>query len=394
MKSSPAPAHLPLFAAVILLPFSPALAGKPPLLIDGHNHLFIHYMDCKECPRDFRDYDLASTTTGDTDIPRLRAGGVGVVLVNVFPARDSTFNTLEAFDFLRRLEVTYHADLQIAATTSDIARIHKEGCIAIVPTMESAYRLENSPMMVRTLHRLGLRAVTLAYRTNDLADAADDKAVHGGLSRQGRLIVEEMNRTGVLVDLSHVAETTMNDTLDIAKAPVIFSHSSARALVDVERNVPDSVLKRLPDNGGMVMVSLVPYFTTVKSAEWMEAMEGLSDEITRDVSQGRLTESAADERWAQWASDNPEPKVTVADVADHIEHVRKIAGVDHVGIGSDFDGITKKISGLEDVSTFPVVLSELRRRGWSEEDIRKVAGANFLRVMRAAEQAASTLREN
>lgn len=373
---------------------TPTLAAeKDILLIDGHNDLFIHYMDCEGCPREFSAYNLAGSTSGDTDIARLRLGGVGAVLLNVFPAHDSTLDTLKAFDFLRRLEKKYADDFEIAATAADISRIHKAGRIAIVPMMESAYRLENSPEMVRTLQRLGLRAVTLAYHTNDLADAADDKARHDGLSEQGRIIVTEMNRMGVLIDLSHVATTTMNDVLDISRAPVIFSHSSARALVDVERNVPDSVLKRLSQNGGVVMVSLVPYFTSVQSADWIREQEAESDAIIRDVSRGKITEAAADERWAKWEQEHPEPAVSIAEAADHIEHVRDVAGVDHVGIGSDFDGISHKISGLEDVSTFPKLLDELRRRGWREKDIAKLAGGNFLRVMRAAEDVARAMRD-
>jgi membrane dipeptidase len=194
-----------------------------------------------------------------------------------------------------------------------------------------------------------------------------------------------MNRAGVLVDISHVSAEAMRDVLDVSTAPIVFSHSSARALVDVERNVPDDVLHRLPANGGIVMVSFVPYFTNRKHAEWMAAQKRLSDDLAAQVKAGTLSEAAADERWERWPKNNPEPVVTVSEVADHIEYVRRVAGIDHVGLGSDFDGMPYKVEGLEDVSGFPKVLAELRRRGWTETEIAKVAGENFLRVMEAAE---------
>ena len=380
-----------LFAAM-----SPAAAvvdaDDALLVVDGHNDLFIHYMDCRTCPRGLEDYDISEPTLGDTDIPRLRAGGVGAVLLNVFSAEVSTADTLAAFDFLRQLELRYVDDLEIAATAQDVRRIHAAGRIAIVPTLESAIRLENSPMMVRTLHRLGLRAVTLAYRTNDLADGSDDTPRHNGLSALGRTMVEEMNRTGVLIDLSHVSAKTMHDVLDASRAPVIFSHSSARALVDVPRNVPDDVLRRIARNGGVVMVSFVPYFSNQRHADWLAALDNASLSILADFEANRITGEEGDARFAEWLDANPEPAVTVSDVADHIEHVRRVAGMDHVGIGSDFDGIEKKVQGLEDVSTFPNLFAELRRRGWSESDLKKLGGENFLRVLEQAQTAAEQLR--
>ncbi|MEZ5891585.1 MAG: dipeptidase [Parvularculaceae bacterium] len=382
-------------AILVAATASSAAFGKPgPLLVvDGHNDLFIHYMDCKGCPRSLDDYDIAKQTPGDTDIPRLRAGGVSAVLLNVFSTNDSTRDTLAAFDYLRDLEWKYADDVEVAATAEDVRRIHAAGRIAIVPMMEGANRLANSPMMVRTLYRLGLRAVTLAYDTNDLADGSDDVARHNGLSPLGRTIVEEMNRTGVLIDLSHVSTETMNDVLDISAAPVIFSHSSARALVDVPRNVPDDVLRRVAKNGGVVMVSFVPYFSSQANADWSVAMRKESDLIAADYEAKRLTDAQADARWAAWQRANPEPVATIADVADHIDHVRRIAGADHVGLGSDFDGIEKKVSGLEDVSTFPSLIAELRRRGWSYHDLKKLAGENFLRVMEEAQATAERMRK-
>jgi membrane dipeptidase len=205
-------------------------------------------------------------------------------------------------------------------------------------------------------------------------------------------MVREMNRIGVLVDLSHVTHETMNDVLDIANAPVIFSHSSARALADVERNVPDDVLRRLPRNGGLVMVSFVPYFTSSAHAAWMDQHDALDESLHARFKSGQITGEQGDAEVAAWQQSHPEPVVGVSAVADHIEYIRRIAGVDHVGLGSDFDGISAKVVGLEDVSKFPAVLAELASRGWSDEDLGKLAGDNFLRVMQEAERASGRPR--
>lgn len=359
------------------------------LIVDGHNDLFVHYMDCKICPRGLDAYDIRSSTDGDTDIPRLRQGGVGAILINIFSREKSTKDTLAAFDFLRELEAKYGDTFKVAATAADVRSIHKAGRIALIPTMEGAGRLENSPMMLRTLHRLGLRAVTLAYQTNDLADGSNDVPRHNGLSALGRTMVTEMNRTGVLIDLSHVSTKVMNDVLDITTAPVIFSHSSARALVDVERNVPDAVLARIPQNGGIVMISFVPYFSSKAHADWAKREESMSAQISKDFEAKRLTEDEGDQLWTKWQKDNPEPMVGIGAVVEHIEHVRRIAGVDHIGIGSDFDGMPNKVTGLEDVSKFPQLFAALRQKGWSEKDLAKLAGENFLRVMEVAEKTAA-----
>lgn len=369
---------------------SSAIAQERDLLIvDGHNDLFIHYMDCKSCPRGLDAYDIRSPTAGDTDIPRLHQGGVGAILINIFSREKSTKDTLAAFDFLRELEAKYGDTFKVAATAADVRSIHKAGRIALIPTMEGAGRLENSPMMLRTLHRLGLRAVTLAYQTNDLADGSNDVPRHNGLSALGRTLVTEMNRTGVLIDLSHVSTKVMNDVLDITTAPVIFSHSSARALVDVERNVPDAVLARIPQNGGIVMISFVPYFSSKAHADWAKREENMSVQISKDFEAKRLTEDEGDQLWTKWQKDNPEPIVGIGAVVEHIEHVRRIAGVDHIGIGSDFDGMPNKVTGLEDVSKFPKLFAALRQKGWSEKDLAKLAGENFLRVMEVAEKTAA-----
>lgn len=379
----------PVFLASSLFA-APALAeDAAPLLVDGHNDLFIRYMDCPSCPRGLDAYDIRNRVEGDTDIPRLRDGSVGPILLNVFSSDKSTKGTLGAFDFIRSLESKYKDQFEVAGTAADVGRIHSAGRIALIPTMEGAGRLENDTLMVRTLQRLGLRAVTLAYQTNDLADGANAAPRHNGLSDLGRTIVAEMNRSGVLVDLSHVSTKVMHDVLDITKAPIIFSHSSARSLVKVERNVPDDVLKRLATNGGIVMVSLVPYFTSQAHADWVKQEEALSNRIGADFEAKRITQDEGDKLWNEWHVANPEPEVGVSAVVDHIEHVRKIAGINHVGIGSDFDGMTNKIKGLEDSSKFPNLFAELQRRGWTARELQKLAGENFLRVMEDAAQISS-----
>lgn len=379
-----------LLLAGIITESSASAREHDLLIVDGHNDLFVHYMDCKICPRGLDAYDIRSSTAGDTDIPRLRQGGVGAILINIFSREKSTKDTLAAFDFLRELEAKYGDTFKVAATAADVRSIHKAGRIALIPTMEGSGRLENSPMMLRTLHRLGLRAVTLAYQTNDLADGSNDVPRHNGLSALGRTMVTEMNRTGVLIDLSHVSTKVMNDVLDITTAPVIFSHSSARALVDVERNVPDAVLARIPQNGGIVMISFVPYFSSKAHADWAKREESKSVQISKDFEAKRLTEDEGDQLWAKWQKDNPEPIVGIGAVVEHIEHVRRIAGVDHIGIGSDFDGMPNKVTGLEDVSKFPQLFAALRQKGWSEKDLAKLAGENFLRVMEVAEKTAAS----
>lgn len=392
--------HLPALIAVLLAaPVAAAPAAPDPAataravlkatpLIDGHNDLFIGFMDCRDCPRDLAAHDIGKPTSGDTDIPRWQAGMVGGQLLNVFGRDTSLKTTLDAYDLLYRLAASYGDRVAIAGSAAEVRAIFKSGRIALIPTLENARRLENDPAVLRMLHRLGLRAVTLAYKTNDLADASDDAPKHGGLSPLGVVMVRAMNAAGVLVDLSHTAPATMHHVLDISTAPVIFSHSSARALTDVERNVPDDVLRRLAGNGGIVMVSFVPYFTTPESARWDAATAAESDAIGAAVAAKALSEADADKRWAAFQAANPAPKVTIAQVADHIEHIRRIAGPDHIGIGSDFGGTSSKVTGLEDVSTFPALFTELARRGWSKADLAKLAGENFLRVMAAAEAVA------
>ncbi|MFQ5702914.1 MAG: dipeptidase [Gemmatimonadales bacterium] len=330
------------------------LAETP--LIDGHNDLAWAIREFEDAPHSVPAYDIAHSTSGHTDIDRLRRGMVGAQFWSVYiPSdyADSGFARvqLEQIDIARQVIAKYSGTLTLAADASDVERIFADGRIASMLGVEGGHAIENSLGVLRAYYDLGVRYMTLTHgKTIDWADSATDSVKHGGLTRFGEEVVREMNRLGMLVDLSHVSPGTMSDALNVAEAPVIFSHSSARALTDVPRNVPDSILARLPQNGGVVMVTFVPRFVT----------------------------------------DND--TATVSDVADHIEHVRDVAGIDHVGIGSDFDGISSTPVGLEDVSTFPVLFAELSRRGWSDGDMRKLAGENVLRVMREAERVARKLR--
>ncbi|MBA3317935.1 MAG: membrane dipeptidase [Gemmatimonadales bacterium] len=363
-------------------------------LIDGHNDLPWEIRNSKTAPRDVAAYDLRGRTPGHTDFERMKAGLVGAQFWSIYvpgEMKDTGYAKvqLEQFDIARRTIARYPERLTLALTAKDIEREFKRGRIASLLGMEGGHVLENSLGALRVYYDLGARYLTLTHNvTLDWADAALDSARHGGLTEFGREVVREMNRLGMLVDLSHVSPGVMSDALDLAAAPVIFSHSSARALTEHVRNVPDSILKRLPRNGGVVMVTFVPAFVSQEVADW-EAQERVElqrveAQTSDSVERMRLME--------EWSGAHPRPQATLAQVADHIDHVRKLAGPDHVGIGSDFDGIEHTPVGLEDAATFPQLFAELVRRGWSDEDLRKLAGRNILRVLRAAESTAARLR--
>jgi membrane dipeptidase len=363
-------------------------------LIDGHNDLPWEIRTSKTAPRDVAAYDLRGRTSGHTDFQRLRAGQVGAQFWSIYvpgEMKDSGYARvqLEQFDIARRIIARYPERLGPAYTAADIEREVKQRRVASLLGMEGGHVLENSLGALRVYYQLGARYLTLTHNvTLDWADAALDSARHGGLTEFGREVVREMNRLGMLVDLSHVSPATMSDALDVTEAPVIFSHSSARALTEHARNVPDSILRRLPRNGGVVMVTFVPAFVSQQVADF-EAMEEaelkrVEAQTADSLERTRLMEA--------WSAAHPRPQATLAQVADHIDHVRKVAGPDHVGIGSDFDGITHTPVGLEDVSTFPSLFAELVRRGWSDDDLRKLAGRNLLRVLRAAEATAARLQ--
>jgi membrane dipeptidase len=340
-------------------------------LIDGHNDLPWVIRTYEGGPMDVHAYDLRGRTPGHTDIPRMRAGMVGGKFWSVWiPTQvagpGASRVQLEQIDVARRMIDTYPEALELALTADDAVRIFREGRIASMIGMEGGHAIENSLGTLRAFYDLGARYMTLTHSANiDWADSCCEEPEHGGLTRFGAEVVREMNRMGMLVDLSHVAPQTMHDALNVTAAPVIFSHSSAYAVTQHPRNVPDDVLRRMADNGGVVMVTFVTVF------------------VSQDLMEYRAL--PPDQRVGA------PPVATLADVVEHIEHVRRVAGIDHVGIGSDYDGATMP-EGLEDTSTFPALLAELSRRGWSESDLRKLAGENVLRAWREAERVAARLQ--
>ncbi len=331
-----------------------------------------------------------------TDIPRLRKGGVGGVFfstwvpVEMIPA-DAAKIELEQIDIVRRMPERYPRVFALARTADDILRIHRQGRIAVLIGMEGGHVIENSLPLLRMYYDLGARYMTLThFNTLAWADAAGDDSTHHGLTPFGRAVVREMNRLGMLVDLAHVSDSVMAQTLRISQAPVIFSHSSARALADVPRDVPDDILRMVPKNGGVVMVNF--YCPFVDSAAVRYAREQRAAFVQARQQYG--SDSAAIRTAvAQWSAAHPAPPPpTIAMVADHIDHVRRVAGIDHVGYGSDFDGMDCAPKGLEDVSGFPNLTAELIRRGYSDRDVEKVIGLNVIRALRQAERVARRLQ--
>jgi membrane dipeptidase len=363
------------------------LLGRVPL-VDGHNDL---PWEIREKARgDLSRHDLrARRSTGDTDIPRLREGLVAGQFWSVWipsgephPARTQ----LEQIDLARRMIEAYPDVFLLATRAADVERARRAGRIACFLGMENGQALENSLGALRSYYELGVRYLTLTHgRNNDWADSATDAPAHGGLTRFGREVVREMNRLGMLVDLSHVSPEVMRQALDLSAAPVIFSHSAARALVDHPRDVPDDVLARLPKNGGVVMLTFIPEFVSAPRAAWAREVEGLV--------QGARTTEEIDRIQQEYAKTHgPAPPATLAQVADHVEHVARVAGRDHVGIGSDFYGGPMPL-GLEDVSRFPDLFAELVRRGWNDADLARLAGGNVIRVLGEAEAVAERLRK-
>ena len=372
------------------------LASAP--LVDGHNDLAWEIRTDSTAPMDVGAYDLRKRTSGHTDLERLRKGMVGAQFWSIYvpgEVRDSGYAKvqLEQFDIARRFIAMYPERLQLALSVQDIRESFKRGRIASLLGMEGGHAIENSLGALRSYYALGARYMTLTHNvTLDWADAANDSAKHGGLTEFGKEVVREMNRLGMLVDLSHTSPGVMSDALDVAEAPVIFSHSNARALVDVPRNVPDSILQRLKSNGGVVMATFVTGFISKRYADYDREFNASQREARQRL--GGSDGEALRKEGEAWKTAHPAPEVTLSDVADHIEYIRKVAGVDHVGIGGDFDGISIVIKGLEDVSTYPALFAELLRRGWSDDDIRKLAGENILRVMTRAEEVAARLQKS
>jgi membrane dipeptidase len=365
-------------------------------LVDGHNDLAWRIREDKHTPRDVEVYDLRHPTPGHTDLARMKDGMVGAQFWSVYipgEIKDSGYARvqLEEIDIARRFIAKYPERLAFATRAADIRYDFSQGKVASFLGMEGGHAIENSLGALRAYYDMGVRYMTLTHNvTLDWADAALDEPKHGGLTPFGKEVVREMNRLGMLVDLAHVSPGTMSAALDASEAPVIFSHSGARALVDHPRDVPDSILARLPKNGGIVMVPFVNGFVSAK----VRAHDVAEEQASKDAKAKFGSDTAAVEReLSEWRTAHPPIRASIADVADHIEHVRDIAGIDHVGIGSDFDGIDDVIPGLENVSKFPYLLAELARRGWSDADLRKVAGENFIRVFTQAETVAARLQK-
>jgi len=366
-------------------------------LIDGHNDL----------PWALREnhgndpYAVDLTTNLDastdlhTDIPRLRAGGVGGQFWSVYvPATltptEAARETFEQIDTVKRIVAAHPGTFELATTAADVERIHRRGKIASLIGMEGGYSIDDSLGLLREFFDAGARYITLTHsRTTTWADSATDAPKWGGLSPFGEQVVREMNRLGMMVDLSHVSEETMLDAMRVSEAPVIFSHSSARAVTGHARNVPDSVLRQMPQDGGVVMVTFVPGFVSETVRTWNSAR---SAEDARLKSLNPGNPQAVTEGLAAWTAAHPVPRAGIADVVAHIQHVRDTAGIDHVGLGGDFDGVDALPDGLEGVDAYPRLLAALIANGWTDADIRKLAGENVLRVMRAVEAVAESKR--
>jgi membrane dipeptidase len=366
------------------------LARHP--VIDGHNDLPWTLREKTGGLGHVAAYDLRQPTSGQTDLQRLRAGGVGGQLWSVYvPAGEGGGHArfqLEQIDLARRMLDRYPA-LEPVTTAEEAERAMREGRIASFLAMEGGHALENSLGALRAYFALGVRAMTLTHSaTLRWADSSSGPRRHGGLTRFGEEVVREMNRLGMLVDLSHVSPETMSDALDVSEAPVIFSHSSARALCDHPRNVPDEILRRLPDNGGVVMVTFVAAFISGELAAASQSLWQEFEERAREVTDP--AERAA--LWREIRARMPDIPVTVEQVADHVEHVRRTAGIDHVGLGGDYDGNDSWPVGLEDVSSYPRLFAELIRRGWTDDELARLANGNFLRALRRSEAVAARLR--
>ncbi|MEV1081128.1 dipeptidase [Streptomyces sp. NPDC050211] len=362
-------------------------------VVDGHNDLPWALREQVRYDLDARDIATSQSAHLHTDIPRLREGGVGAQYWSVYVRADQpepVAATLEQIDCVRQLLARYPKDLRPATTAADMEAARAEGRIASLMGAEGGHSIANSLATLRALSALGVRYMTLTHNDNvDWADSATDEPGVGGLSAFGRAVVREMNREGMLVDLSHVAATTMRDAMDATLAPVIFSHSSARAVCDHPRNIPDDVLERLSGNGGMAMVTFVPKFVLQAAVDWTAA----ADENMRAHGFHHLdTTPEAMKVHRAFEERHPRPIATASTVADHLDHMREVAGIDHLGIGGDYDGTAFTPDGLNDVSGYPNLIAELLDRGWSRPDLAKLTWQNAVRVLGAAEDVSRHLQ--
>jgi membrane dipeptidase len=364
------------------------------LVIDGHNDL--PWMMRTKGGSSFDKIDIAKPVPQfHTDIPRLRKGNVGAQFWSAYPPastrqqhRAARF-TLEQIDLIHRMVKRYPETFEMAGTADDILRIRKKGKIACLIGVEGGHAIENSISLLRIFYDLGVRYMTLTHSdTIEWADSATDKPLHGGLSPFGEEVVREMNRLGMLVDISHVSVETMKDALRVSKAPIIASHSSARAVADHVRNVPDDVLKLMKKNRGVVMVNFYSGFVVPSSAKQMTKMF----EVSRALQKKFPDEREYKREYAKWKSKQKIEAGTIHDVVDHIDHIVKVAGVDCVGIGSDFDGVSMLPKQLDDVAAYPFITQELLNRGYGDAQIKKIMGGNALRALREAEAVAKRLR--
>jgi membrane dipeptidase len=368
---------------------------KTSLLVDGHND-YPWALREHDPARDLDKLDIGKDQPSImTDITRLKEGGVGGQFWSVYvpvelQGQAAVTATMEQIDIVHRMIRKYPGTFELALTADDIERIHKQGKIASLVGMEGGHSIDNSLADLRMFQRLGARYMTLTHTSNTpWADSATDTPKFNGLSPFGEEVVREMNWLGMLVDLSHVSPDTMDDAIRVSQAPVIFSHSVARALNDHPRNVPDNILQQLPKNGGVIMVTFVPGFVNAKVNAWNKLQTAEQDRLKAAFPADAAAVKAGVDKWT---AANPAPAATIADVADHVDHIRKVAGIDHIGIGSDFDGITQTVKELDNVSTYPRLTAELLKRGYSDADMKKILGQNILRVMREAEKVSKRLQ--
>jgi membrane dipeptidase len=373
-----------------------ALLEKAPF-IDTHNDLPSMLLETKA--GDLTSFDMSKIQpTLCADIPRLREGRVGAQYWSVFVesatqrTHTSLHEALREFDVALRF-IRSRPELEQARTADDIDRIHQSGRIACLLGVEGGHMIENSPAALRTFHDLGARYMTLTHWDNiDWADSATDRPEHYGLTEFGERVVKEMNRLGMFADISHVSADTMRDTLRVTRAPVIFSHSNAFAIDPHPRCVPDDVLRLMPNNGGVVHVNFIGEFVSPKNPEWQEKRTA----AIKDLHARLDTDEAIVKGIADWGKANVSPRGTISDVADHIEHIRKVAGIDHIGIGADFyeSATDSMVIGLENVTRYPYLFAELLRRGYSDDEVLKIAGRNHLRAMRQMEKIAAELQKS